>query len=235
MKTIFALVLIVLAAPILAQEEPIFKNPASGFCYNTAIESIQNSKLNTFLTDYNYFENSKTINLTSMGYSIRTIGGQSIIKAIFLIGRSTPNDSKNITLLILYGVGLDYFYDFSKTDNWLIAPALGIRMNSYHLNPVSQNSISMLSGQSLVENFQVKNKFLCNLGLEVDKQIKIFFVNAYLGLKPYYNIDFKESSWRTSSLQQLDNIPSIDFSGFGISFNIRIEFNWDKLEELSTK
>lgn len=229
MKTILISILIFVPTIIYAQEKPIANYFDIGMCYNTAMESVNENKLNLFLSAHNYFEITNSVNINSLGISIRENAGQSMFKIIFHSGKSASNASRNNATFNLYGMGIDYLYDFAKTEKWLISPTLGLVTNSYHLNAVSQNSISLLTGKNLVENFQLENKFLCSLGLEVDRRIRISYINVFLGLRGYYNIDLFDGKWRTSNLEHLDNIPPLKFAGYGVSFNVRLEFDWDRI------
>ncbi len=202
-----------------------------GMLFESTSDFVKNEQFNNFLQTNNYYTCSNNISSKSVGLSLRSMSSPSLIHIVFNSGKSL-NDKENKTILSSYGVNIDYLYDFIKSDNWLIAPVIGLKINNYKLTAVSVNTTSLLSSLPLEETFQMDNKYMANFGLQLNRKIKISFLDIFVGIKAGYNLNLISENWYNSNQQKINTIPSIGLSGFYWGLSSRFELNLSKVKYL---
>mgnify|MGYP005860666103 CR=1 FL=1 len=227
MKKLITILFVCLTVNAISQDNNGLYSLGLLFGYN--LESISNSQINDYLVANDYYSSSNILSNNSLGFSIRPLKHTSIINVNFNYGVSLLENSNEKTIFNSSSFGFEYLYDLIKPDEWLIAPIIGLRLNNYKLMAVSKYATSVLSKNYLEEAFHTNLSPSLNIGMQIDRKIKIHYLDLFLGIKGGYNLSFLSSNWYNSSQQKLNTIPAINLSGFNFGFCGRIEFNIEKM------
>lgn len=185
-----------------------------GLYYDINTEDYSSNGLNNYLANNGFSHVQNNFSSIAFGFSLRQVDKPSIVRLNFGNGTTVASSNCKSTITKKY-LGFDYLYNFSKNENWVIAPLASIKINFCKLNAATEKAV-------LQKKADVGANLL--LGLEADRKIKIYFLDLFLGIKGGYDLAPNSQDWG-----KISDIPKISLAGLNIGFCGRIEFDFDKL------
>ena len=229
MRTFLFLLLLGLSGLTFAQEkESVIR---FGLDCDLNIESFSNDDFNNFLINKGYYSSSNILNTMSLGFSVGDPDNHSIIKVKFYSGESLMNNSEEKSTLYSTGFGFDYLYNLINSETWFVGPYIGTRLSNCKFVAVSKNINSTLTTNLIEEIIQFNNSALVDLGIQFNRKVQIYYLDLYLGLNGGYKFGLTSNNWNNSYGEKINDIPDINLKGISGGFNLRIEFNEDRMRD----
>lgn len=230
MKYFFLMFILFSYLSTSAQTQSIFNEIRIGPYFTSEMSTVSVGSLNNYLSSKSYFACSNTSLNRSYGISIRSISNPSLINLTFCRSESSMDKVSGNSMINSNGMRMEYLYDLINNEKWLIAPSISYQFSNYQLMAVSQDVFSPLTGDNLEESAHVFSKDLVSVGLVIDRQICIKFIDFFIGLHVCYNFNIAKNSWLNSNYEELVKLPEINLSGVCIGFSGRMEINQLKLK-----
>jgi len=210
----------------------------NGFTYQASIRYSDFSKLNNALIDNGFNELNKDNLFFSLGFTSRIIDDKSYASILLSYARIEPsiqNNSKK-ALMDVFEIALESQRIISNNPKWLLYPYFGFGCNYSRMKLTEKvvnfdfnESVSNLStSEENVKKYFLRNPlFFGNIGLGIDRKLKIFGDDFYIG----YSLGYKFS---TKSDWGYKESPSLSFGGLEFKIKIRVEYN-DKYKNKKPK
>lgn len=219
-KLLITLHFIIVWVSFLQAQEREEKQLSYGINFGYAYNTVSTGDLGKYLLGKGFYpvENEIEYYLYGISFLHRT---NSLISIGLRTGKSMNNSENNSTLKA-FGVNINYAYDICKLDKWLIAPNIGLQMNSYQLNLQSEE-IQVTTG-SFKPIKSKKYLPIAELGIQAMRKFSVSYVKVSLGLRVNYNKALGTQNWGKLP-NQLSSMPGIDLNGFTYAFTGIVEFD----------
>jgi hypothetical protein len=200
-----------------------------GLTYQVSFRYINLSNLNNALIE-NGFNNFKKDNLgISLGITSRIIDEKSYMSSLLNYSKieSLNDDNSKKATIDVFEIAIESQRIISNSPKWLFYPYFGfgcgysrMKLTEKIINFDFNESISNLStSEENVKNYFLKNPlFYGNIGLGIDRKLKIFGDDFYIG----YSLGYKFS---TKSDWGYKESPRLSFGGLEFKVKIRVEYN----------
>jgi len=211
-----------------------------GFIFESSSRNMNFSSLNELLSISGFPRIDNNVIGFSLGRTYRFSDmnsyGSGVITFLETESSNSEGDSKSAVIRMLE-LAAEMHWVVSKSPKWFIYPYYGFGISASKLkltekitNLTFEESISDLSAnkENSREYYSEYPLLFANLGIGIDRKIKISSIDYYLGLSLGYRLSTK-SNWGYAGS------PSINYNGFEFKLKVRFEINNENLKHYKPK
>ncbi len=233
MRYILFILILFIHISSFAQE----KLPKSGVKFGAYIGSdlsfLKNSKLNDYLAVNNFRTSPETQFNSFIGYTLRKNTSPFSFNFYFRYSETSMFSGLNDSDITTIGAGIDVFYDIFRDSKWNISPLVGLMNNKFKLRALSETEQSQHSGEFFAEDLLMNDSFAVNIGVQFSRTFALSIYDIRVGLRAKYMADIFSDVWFGDKDSPSRKIPMLDLSGFALGLDVRVEFNLNRIFDIS--
>lgn len=222
MKVHLLIIIFLFSIKVIARDSADSKRYSISACFTEEIDILNVGNLNNYLESKGYYVTPNSLSDQVFGLCLRDKTIPWYIKAYFYRGETSKLESYDKSHISLTGTRLEFLYDLIKNDKWTIAPLVGIQTSDYELQSSFKNGVNQEEDFVLASYVQKHDLYQLRPGLSIDRKMRIFFLDIFLGIQMSYIVQIGSDSWHDCGGKILNSVPATNLSGFSFGLTSRI-------------